>query len=165
MAVPDPNPIIPTVAQVGALLRARTQDSHDDELGTFTDDTRPTEAEATELITAASGTIYNSVGDLSGLTCVNADLIRSNAQYMTSLLAACLIELSYFPEQVRSDRSPFQQYYDILTSEQLGMPALIDAVAECRGGEVEPDGEGQPQSASWAFPEDVGGLVGWQSRW
>jgi hypothetical protein len=44
------------------------------------------------------------------------------------------------------------------------MKALLDAVQECRGGELEPDGMG-PNSASWAFPVDLGGMVGWQTMW
>jgi hypothetical protein len=164
MTIPDPDPTLPTVDEIGALLRARTQDTNDEELGTFTDDTRPTDTEVERIIAQAAAVVYGSTGDLSDLECQAADNIREGAKYNISLLAACLIELSYFPEQVRSDRSAFQAYYDILTGD-MGMRALLDSVAECRGGEVEPDGEGIPGSASWAFPIDCGGMVGWQTKW
>jgi hypothetical protein len=97
-----------------------------------------------------------------------ADQVRDQARYWMSLLAAMLVELSYFPEQVRSDRSAFQYYKDLWDDDVAGFKGLIDAVAECRGGEVEPDGTGDgaiPQDPSWSFPIDVGGMVGWQTKW
>lgn len=155
---------LPAVSDIGALLRARTQDSNDQELGTFTDDTRPTDKEVERIIAQASSVVYGATGDVSTLECQGMEeTIKESAKYLISLLAACLIELSYFPEQVRSDRSAFQGYYDIFTG-PMGMTALLDSVAECRGGEVEADGTG-PARASWAFPEDLGGLVGWQTKW
>lgn len=163
MTVPDPDPRLPTVDDIGALLRARTQDVNDEELGTFTTDTRPTDTEVERIIKQAASVVYGATGDLSGLTCSSADDIKEGALYNVTLLACCLVELSYFPEQVRSDRSAFQGYYDILTGD-MGMKALLDAVQECRGGEVEPDGSG-PNRASWDFPVDLGGLVGWQTMW
>lgn len=155
---------LPTVDDIGALLRSRTQDDNDQELGTFTKDTRPTDTQVMILIGQASTVIFGATGDMTDLACSTADSLREGAKYNISLLTACLIELSYFPEQVRSDRSAFQGYYDILTG-PMGMTALVEAVAECRGGEVEPGGEGTPGSASWAFPIDLGGLVGWATKW
>lgn len=165
MTVPVPDPTLPTVDDLGSLLRARTQDDNDEEIGTFTDETRPTSAQVERLIQQASAVVYGATGDMSDetLVCPGANGLRESAKYNISLLAACLIELSYFPEQVRSDRSAFQGFYDILTGD-MGMKALIDAVAECRDGGIEPDGSG-PGYASWAFPTDLGGLVGWQTRW
>lgn len=162
-----PSPIwdLPTVDDIGAMLRARTQDNDDQELGTFTADTRPTDEEVERLIGQAATVVYNSTGDLSGLTCANADMIREGAKYLISVLACCLVELSYFPEQVRSNRSAFQEYYDIFTNETTGMPQLVQAVDECRGGEVEPGGGDSAGRASWDFPIDLGGLVGWQTKW
>lgn len=168
MSVPALDPeLLPTVDDIGALLRSRTQDTNDQELGTFATNTRPTAAQVELLIAQAASVVFSSTGDLSDLTCIMADQVRGSAKYLISLLTACLVELSYFPEQVRNDRSAFQGYYDILTSEQFGMRALIDAVAECKGGEIEPDqpGGAGSQRASWAFPVDLGGLVGWQSKW
>jgi hypothetical protein len=115
------------------------------------------------LIAQAANVVYSSTGQLDTMICESADMVRGSANYLIGLLAACLVELSYFPEQVRSERSAFQQYYDIFTGELTGMPMLMDSVKECRGGEVEPDGG--PGNPSWAFPQDCGGLVGWQTMW
>jgi hypothetical protein len=166
MSVPtdpvDPDPRLPTVEDIGAILRARTQDIHDDEIGTFNDETRPTAVDVERLILIASGNVYGRTGDMSGLECEDADTLRETAKGNVAILAAMLVELSFFPEQVQSNRSAFEFYRDMWNDQ---MTSLIDAVAECRTGEVTPDDGGQPGNASWGFPVDMGGMVGWQTRW
>jgi hypothetical protein len=158
----------PTVDDVGAILRARTQDDHDDELGTFTDDTRPTADEVNKLIVQAGLPVYTATGRLDDLTCSMKDQVQESAKYWVAMLTAMLIELTYFPEQVRSDRSAYAFYKEMWDDEITGFSSLIDAVKECRAGELEPDtpgtGTDTPPDPSWAFPEDVGGMVGWQTR-
>jgi hypothetical protein len=157
----------PTVADVGAILRARTQDNDDDELGQFTADTRPTDVEVELLIQQAGTVVYGATGSLEVLQCSMQDQVRNQAKFWISFLTAMLVELSYFPEQVRSDRSAYQQYRDLWDDDIAGFKSLIDAVAECKGGELEPDIPGDGATVpdpSWAFPEDLGGMVGWQTR-
>jgi len=64
MAVVDPYPIdiTPSVADVAALLRARTKDINGDEIGTFNDDTRPTSSQALTLIGEAVADIQARMG-------------------------------------------------------------------------------------------------------
>jgi hypothetical protein len=172
MSVPDPiDPdkfYPPTVDEVGALLRARTQDSDDDEIGTFDDTTRPTGEEVENIIKQATSIVLGRTGsmDTPPMSCDLAPDLRTNAQTAICMLAVMLVELSYFPEQVRSDRSAFEYYRDLWNDT---MTALIDAAAECRGGEVVPDNTGENGKSqygpSWAFPVDGGGLVGWQTQW
>lgn len=163
---PDPDPRLPTVDDVAAIIRARTQDSHDDEIGTFNDDTRPTGVEVEKLIDNAAGVVYSRLGDMSDemLVCPTADDLQDQARYMVSMLAAMLVELSYFPEQIEANRSAFEHYKELWDDQ---MTTLIDAAAECRGGAVVPDTEdgGYIGKASWSFPVDAGGLVGWQTKW
>jgi hypothetical protein len=158
----------PTVSDVGAILRARTQDDQDDEVGTFNADTRPTDTEVERLIVQAGTTVFSATGSLDSLTCALADNIRESAKYWVSLLASMLVELSYFPEQVRSDRSAYAFYKQMWDDETTGFRSLLDAVSECKAGEVEPDTPGDQGSfiadPSWSFPEDLGGMVGWQTR-
>jgi hypothetical protein len=164
--VPDSDFVLPTVDDVGALLRARTQDTADDELGTFNDETRPTGEEVEILIKQAGSVVLARTGSLNDppLSCPTAPDVRANAAYLVSLLAAMLVELSYFPEQVRSDRSPYENYRELFNESITG---LIDAAVECRGGEVIPDdaGEGFRPGPSYSFPVDGGGLIGWQTQW
>lgn len=94
----------PTLADVGALTRARTKNATGSELGTYTTDTRPTAAEATVLITAAVGAVSAEIGpDID-------DRLFDLAKHVASLRAAMLIEVAYFPEQVAEGRSPYEQY-------------------------------------------------------
>jgi hypothetical protein len=100
MTDPLPDPTAPTIADVAALIRARTKDSNGNEIGTFTPDTRPTDAQCTEAIVHAQQAIHNKVGALS-------DLCAPQAKLAATYGAAAEIELSYFPEQARTDRSPY----------------------------------------------------------
>lgn len=95
-----PSDISPTVDAVAALIRARTKDSSGNEVGTFTDETRPTAAQAQEAIDHQVTLLHAHVGRI-GPGC--SDLATMVAAYG----AAAEIELSYFPEQARSDRSPY----------------------------------------------------------
>jgi len=96
---------MPTVSNVGALLRARTCDDNGNELGTFTSETRPTDTQVEELITrAASITVGASIGYLV------PEPLWESARTVTSMLAAMLVEVGFFPEQVRAAASPYVQY-------------------------------------------------------
>jgi hypothetical protein len=113
-----PIDIMPSVADVGALLRARTKDINGEEVGTFNDDTRPTPSQVITLIGEAVADIEGRLGPTPPAEVTDA--ARSTA----AMLTACLIELSYFPEQVRSDRSAFQEYWEL---EQSKITALQEA--------------------------------------
>ena len=156
--------IDPTVEDVAALLRARTQDNNDVEIGTFNDDTRPTGDEVQKMIDMAADLIYGATGDLTALPCSGAENIREAANRFWALMSAMLVELSYFPEQVEDNRSPYEHYKELFDS-LFGN--LKDAIAACWEGDDTgpPQPEGAPGNAAWAFMEDQGGLVGWQTRW
>jgi hypothetical protein len=167
MAGPPPEPA-PTFQAVSDLMRTRTTDERGEEVGLFTDDgrTRPTASQVTRLIEQANTMVLARTGSLDPevLECDTSESIISQANYVTALLAACLIELSYFPEQIGTDRSPYEGYKDLFESL---IESLVTAARECRAGEVtpEPTDETALPSASWAFPVDRGGLVGWETRW
>ena len=107
---PYPIDISPSVADVAALLRARTRDVNGVEVGTFNDDTRPTSSQAVTVIEEAVADIQAGMGLSRPLELAGAG--RSAA----AMLTACTIELSYFPEQVQSNRSAFQEYWELLQS-------------------------------------------------
>jgi len=93
----------PTVDDVAALIRARTKDASANELGTFTSATRPTDAEVEQLITNGCAKVASVVGwDLP------ADA-EHEGLHLAAIWAACEVELSYWPEQVRTERSPYAQ--------------------------------------------------------
>jgi hypothetical protein len=150
---------------VGAFLRARTQDDDDQEIGVFSPDTRPTDDEVQKLINRAAGVVYGTVGSPDDWLCSSADDLRDQAQYWIILLVCMLIELSYFPEQVRSDRSAFQGYKDLWDDDTVGFNVFREAAIACGGSGTDPEGGSSAAFPSWDFPVDVGGLVGWQTRW
>jgi len=157
-----------TPDDVAALLRARTQDNTDLEAGAWSVDTRPTLAEVERLLAMATAVVLGQTGDLTQLPCTTAEDIRTQAATGVALLAAMLVELSYFPEQVNSSRSAYQQYQELFwgTDSRGGMLAMtVQAAAECLAGAVEADAEEGAKEPSWAFPVDVGGMVGWQTKW
>jgi hypothetical protein len=103
-----PIDITPSVADVAALLRARTKDYNGDEVGTFNDDTRPTSAQVITLIDEAVADVQARMGQSPPPELAGA------GKSAAAMMAACLVELSYFPEQVRSDRSAFSEYWELL---------------------------------------------------
>ncbi len=110
----------PTVDDIAALLRARTKDASGNEIGTFTDQTRPTDAEVEQLIT-------NGCAKVAALATwyVPSDA-APEASHLAALVAACEVELSYFPEQVRTDRSAYQYLWAMFQDDRA---AYVDMVA------------------------------------
>lgn len=115
----------PTVDDVGALLRARTKDSHGNEVGTFTADTRPTREQVESIIGRVVSDLADSITDPS-LTPL-PDRLAGSATRVAVLMAAAEIELSYFPEQVATGRSPYAQYRELLGDRTA---ALHNALAD-----------------------------------
>lgn len=130
-AIPGASSFVPSVDDVGAILRTRTKDNRGRELGTFTADTRPTDQEATTLI----GQAYDDVVAL-----IDDDIPQESyrdARSVIALRAAMLVELSYWPDQIPLGRSTYAQLKE-LYDEML--PRLQVSVAreteELAGGEM-----------------------------
>jgi hypothetical protein len=123
MAV-EPDPLRPSVDDVAALLRARTKDTEGREVGTFTDETRPTADQVETHIDAALGLVSVRLPLTVG------DIYQSAVRSLVAYRAALRIEKSYFPEQIRSDRSPYQE----LREEYLDdLNALTEALSGASG--------------------------------
>lgn len=118
----DPQTARPAVADVARLLRARTKDDKGDEVGTFTSETRPTDEQVEEHIGAAVALVGTHLPPMGTIDQVYAPAIAA----LTAYRAALQIEKSYYPEQVRSDRSAYehlrQEYLDDLA-------ALVESLA------------------------------------
>lgn len=122
--VADPDEIMPTPDDVAALLRARTKDANGVELGAFTSATRPNDDEVEALVLTAYGDVTSQTGTHLSSRAIVA------ARSMVALRAAMLVELSYFPEQVRSDRSAYEHYARLYDD---GMKSLLGVVADNAG--------------------------------
>lgn len=127
----------PAVADVGAILRSRTVDTNGSEVGTFTPATRPTETQVANLIVTAVGEVEARVGsDLR-------DSLHGMARTAATYRAAALVEISYYPEQVASGRSP----YDQLNALWLETVGALESIAS---------GSGDPGSTPGSPPAPVG---------
>lgn len=128
---PPTGGIYPSVDEVAALIRTRTKSVVGNEVGTFDDDTRPTQGQVESIIAQASNHVSSRLG---GELCQNAvdQGLETRVRNSAALYAAMLIELSYFPEQVNNNVSPYAQYKDLFDSD---MKELSEEVSEACGGQ------------------------------
>lgn len=125
-------PTLATPQTVAAILRARTKDSAGSEVGEWTDETRPTLEQVQETIAIAETVMAAHVGHPVA-ACQDMFAIA------VCFEAACIIEKGYWPEQVESGRSQYEQL-------RAETDALIQGVKDCQQGNL-PDGDGS--EASW----------------
>lgn len=108
--------ITPTVDAVGALLHARTY-AGGVEVGTFTAETAVTAAQVAELIQMAVADLRARVGTAIALG------LAGEAKRLAALQAATLVEASFFPNELDTDRSAYRQYQAMYLS---SVQALTD---------------------------------------
>lgn len=99
--VPQPLSFVPDTIDVASILRARTKDNLGQELGDFTDATRPTGDEVDGLIAQA----YDDV-----VSQIDTDIPQESygaARNAIALAAALRVELGYWPEQIPNGQSPY----------------------------------------------------------
>jgi hypothetical protein len=94
----------PTVDDLGAIMRARTKNKLGKELGTFTDDTRPTGAEVEGVIAQAVALVSPRLGGSV------ADRLQDLARSIVTLRAAMMIEASYTPETDDGAGTAYDRY-------------------------------------------------------
>lgn len=96
----------PSVTELGELMRARTvvAGSGGNEAGTFTPQTRPTAAEAQDLIDRASDMVLMQLGSQIPTRLYN------QARWVVTLYAAELVELTFYRNEVSRDQSAFAEY-------------------------------------------------------
>ena len=130
MSSPPPDPFVPpvwapSVQDVAALLRARTKDDSGREAGDFTDTTRPTGDEVSRLIVMGCADLIANLGtDVP-------DSLQPEARALAALKTALYIEQSYWPEQVASDRSSWNEMWQMY---QYELQNLKEAAASGGGG-------------------------------
>lgn len=179
---------IPTLRNVAVHIRARTVTRQGAFVGTFTDKTRPNDDEAWEAIWQAEKDVYAATGrlDKAGITNETQDAARA----VVALRAAMLIERSYYPEQVGTNKSPYPGLKDDF---EARLAQLVEAVAEDLAGDVIPgeeatDGSGPVATdsdhvvpsgsrvlsktgtwvgegeAQFTFSDDQGGMISWETQ-
>lgn len=153
----------PTVAAVGALLRARTKTTDGVEAGTFTEATRPTATQVAELIETAVSDVIGAVEEhsvvISDGTTIIEEYAYSAAEGSAVVKAAMLIELSYFPEQVATGRSPYDQLKDLYEQRLMHLRRLLGAAGDGSGS------GGRVKSPAYFFPPKSRNSLGLDARW
>lgn len=150
-----------TMVEVGRILRSRTKNAAGRTIGRFTPDTVPNELEVREQVTISHNYVSMYTGYDFSDTSIFTDEILSIIVSVTALKTACLIELGYFPEQVRTDKSAYKEYNEMFKDL---LEQLVDALGDMASGGVI-GGASDTGEAQYGFPEDDGGLVGWQTPW
>jgi hypothetical protein len=97
----------PTVDQVARKILSRTRDKYGRMIGTFTNDTAPTDDQVQEIVSDVVTEIADVVGDDI------PDALIDDAANVVSLRAAMQIELDYYADQVNTDRSPYNQLKEL----------------------------------------------------
>lgn len=106
----------PTLADVGALIVARTKEEMTRK-GTFTADTQPTAEQVLALIARARGRVEIALGTAAaGFT--------NQARELVAIYTAMLVERSYFPENLEGSASLYQE---LKADYEDGVKALIAA--------------------------------------
>lgn len=161
MSTPAPPASGVTPADVAVLLRARTKDNEGREVGLFTEATRPSLNQVEQAIALAERTIRARVGE-PGDSCADA--------YGAAVIheTACQIEKSYWPEQVHSERSPYDQLRIEAEATVRGLQACISEYGGTEGRQgvydvrtppagVEPGDAWWPEHVlgNWNPPEPV----------
>jgi hypothetical protein len=153
----------PTVDDVAVFLRTRTRDVFGAELGTFTPDTRPNDADVQAII---ADTVTNMEDDLGSDI---DERLWPSAKRVTALRAAMAVEVSYFSEQVSTNRSVYPQLKEWYTEDLDKLNANIVETAE--GGALGSDmGENTPVWGGGdvpftAFPSDWTYYYSWGYPW
>lgn len=104
-----PEADLPTVRQIAALLPTRTQAQDGTYQGTFNEKTIPT-GEQVEVI------IRLAALDVSAVLSQNPNAteeVTGTAESMIAMRSAMLVELTFFPEQVTTNRSAYEYYKDL----------------------------------------------------
>ena len=146
----------PTVDSVAAYLRARTKTRGGTEAGTFNSQdaaennkTRPTSEEVTEMI-------GNALRDVSGVVGADIDSAYFDAATdVAALRTAMLVELSYWPDQINSGRSPYPQLKELYDEAWENLLTALGISTDAGGGAV-PVGAGYPSYGG--FPTTAIGM-------
>lgn len=163
-------PTDPTVQEVASFIRARTKTQGADEAGTFNPQawkedqsgrgTRPTAEEVTALIDNFVGIFIPQWGVVPDAPGDDPDAYRNAITRLAALGVALEVELTYFPEQVATGRSPYQQLLDLFNTRKAELMGVLG---------LDDDSDGIPDGDSTAGMPSYGGFpttgIGMEMPW
>lgn len=148
----------PTVADVASYIPIRAVDANGNQLGTFTLDTTPTQAQVETIIRGAAAKLATRVGDTV------AAALAISAREVVALRAALMVELTFFGDQIATARSPYNELkalYDESLKEFL--EARLDLGADETAGSTDDLSAGG--LAVYSFPDPFVHVPGAESPW
>jgi len=145
----EAEPYMPLVSEVAAQIMSRTKDKYGVEVGTFTQDTRPSYNKVSDIIDQAADDVT---------TIIDTDIPEGAYSYVREAIAiraAMIIERSYYSDQVDTGRSVYEHLRDewlrlIGTSEEPG--SLVNAM-ERETDEAEFGESTGGNAPRYSFPE------------
>lgn len=140
----------PTLEDVGSILRSRTKDAQGNELGTFSSETRPTASQVNRIIRDVVSHLATRFGNT-----LTADQ-QEAAQHVAKLGAAMMIEISFYPEQIQSGRSPYEHLRLLYRDARTELEQALEDI----GVDVMGTGVGHPEWSSWGESTPAG-LYAW----
>jgi hypothetical protein len=143
-------PYLPTLADVAALVWARTRNDLGVQEGTFTAETRPTATHVTNLIANEASLVLLRTGNPETLDCADADSIRTAIKTVVAKRVAAIVEASLRPDEVDAGRTVADFYEGSLEDD---LEALDGAAAACRAaGAGEVPSEVGDVAPAFSFP-------------
>lgn len=122
----------PTVQEVAVLVRGRTIDRFDNEVGTFTNVTTPTATQVDELIDQAVEELYptfkSTVIDAPVPPHASAEAYREAVSALAAARTALLIELTHFGKEVAAGNSPYKFMYADYRNQLLIVATMLGIV-------------------------------------
>jgi len=138
----------PTLQDVGHVVLSRTRDDAGNILGTFTDKTQPTDDQCRVLIEKAIDDIIPLIG-----TDIPEELI-GEAQNIASIRTAMYIELTYYANEVATNRSVYPELKALFDEKVAALAKAITAVEA--GGDITDATAGAGGEPAYAYPPDDG---------
>jgi hypothetical protein len=135
----------PSVGEVASLVMSRTKDKYGNELGVFNANTRPTNTQVVRLIDQMTDRVADQIGDTIPTQ------LWENAAGVVATRVAMQIELDFYPEQVATNRSPYQEYKAQYEEDLTRLAKQVQIVNE--GGELSAISAGPSNRAQGFFPD------------
>jgi len=151
----------PTTAEVAAWVPTRTTVLGNRQ-NDFTADTEPTGDQVDILAAAAASHVDSQIGDIT--ECSEYQNLGEPTA-VAALYTAMLVELTYFPEQVGTNRSPYAQLKELWDERLEQLREAIEEICGDVPGDTGEEGEGGGfQTPAWYFDSPLTPL-GKRSVW
>lgn len=139
----------PNIDQVARKIMSRTRDKYGKTLGTFTNETFPSNTQVQAIASDVTLEIADVIGD------VIPDAFADDATNVAALRAAMQVELNFFPEQINTNRSSYAQMKEQYEESLMRLQRVIELAAEGHGGVTDTAPSLKP---SYSFPNDFSSL-------